>query len=65
MPGRMPRAGLDGQPMWASGIATAFLPVLLVGSAALLPTQSLAVVVLEVLVSAVGVALDHRWPCID
>ena len=47
----------DGLPKWASGISLAFLPVLLVATSALSPSQSWRVVLLEAVVSIGGVAL--------
>ena len=49
--------GPDGLPTWSAGIGVALLPVLFVGASALFPEQSWRVVVLEALLSIVGVAL--------
>ncbi|HXI92318.1 MAG TPA: PAS domain S-box protein, partial [Blastocatellia bacterium] len=49
--------GPDGLPRWSAGIGVALLPMLLVGASALFPEQSWRVVLVEALISIVGVAL--------
>jgi PAS domain S-box-containing protein len=51
------QSGPDGLPKWSAGIGGAFLPVLLIGFAALFPKQSWPVVSVEVVASVIGVGL--------
>jgi len=52
--------GPDGVPRWTAGIGVAFLPVLLMGTGALFPSQSWRVVSVEALASIAAVALMTR-----
>jgi PAS domain S-box-containing protein len=51
------KRGPEGLPQWSAGIGAVLLPVLLVAASAVFPKQSLEVVILEALISVIGVAL--------